>query len=208
MFFLALVIALSGFTIAALATKLLKFSPGTSAGLLAGGLTSSPTLAAAQEAIRTGNISLPQGFTADAVIGNITTGYAITYIFGLAGLIAIIKLLPGLLGLDLAKEAKLLEGKQEVSTTSDATDIAVRVYRINSQEITQMKISEIREKFRDGFTVTKIERNGETIYPQQDDFLQIGDEVTILGSINFFLQTMQTFGEEITHKKCLLTQPD
>ncbi|MBW1837952.1 MAG: transporter, partial [Deltaproteobacteria bacterium] len=76
-FFLALLIALTGFTLAALATKILQLEPGTSAGLLAGGLTSSPTLAAAQEAIRTGSVSPPEGWSADDVIGNITTGYAI-----------------------------------------------------------------------------------------------------------------------------------
>ena len=207
-FFLALVIAVSGFTIAALATKLFQFSPGTSAGLLAGGLTSSPTLAAAQEAIRAGNISLPQGLTADAVIGNITTGYAITYIFGLAGLIAIIKILPGLLGLDLAQEAKLLEGKEEIGAASGPTDIAVRSYRITNQEITRMKISEIREKYWDGFAVARIERDGAIIIPQPDDFPQIGDEITILGNTNFFTRTTQIFGQEITNEKCHLTQSD
>ena len=48
-FTLALVIAVTGFTIAVIATKLLSLPPGTSAGLLSGGLTSSPTLAAAQD---------------------------------------------------------------------------------------------------------------------------------------------------------------
>lgn len=111
-FLLAVVIAATGFLVALIATKLLSLSPGTSAGLLAGGLTSSPTLAAAQEAIRSGQISPPVGMTADEMIGNVATGYAITYIFGLAGLIAIIKLLPQFLGIDLAADAKEME-KQE-----------------------------------------------------------------------------------------------
>ncbi len=83
---LAAVIAVAGSLIAIGAGKLLALTPGTSAGMLAGGLTSSPTLAAAQEAIRAGSVAPPEGVSADAVIGNITTGYAITYIFGLAGL--------------------------------------------------------------------------------------------------------------------------
>ena len=95
-FLLALVVAVTGFTIAVIAAQLLSLAPGTSAGLLSGGLTSSPTLAAAQESIRTGQVAPPEGISADAMIGNVATGYAITYIFGLAGLIAIIKLLPQL----------------------------------------------------------------------------------------------------------------
>jgi putative transport protein len=51
-FLLALVIASTGFLVALVAARLLELAPGASAGLLAGGLTSSPTLAAAQEAPR------------------------------------------------------------------------------------------------------------------------------------------------------------
>ncbi len=116
-FLLAVVITLTGFTVAVAATKLLALSPGTFAGLLAGGLTSSPTLAAAQEALRSGQLSPPNGLTADEMIGNVAAGYAITYIFGPAGLIAIIKLLPQILGIDLKKEAQLLETKEESITT-------------------------------------------------------------------------------------------
>jgi putative transport protein len=74
-FLLALVVAGTGFTVAVLATKLLSLSPGTAGGLLAGGLTSSPTLAAAQEAIRSGQIKPPEGMAADEMIGNVATGY-------------------------------------------------------------------------------------------------------------------------------------
>ena len=42
------------------------------------------------------------------MIGNITTGYAITYIFGLAGLILIIKVMPGMLGIDLQASRQCL----------------------------------------------------------------------------------------------------
>ncbi|NIO15583.1 MAG: transporter, partial [Deltaproteobacteria bacterium] len=81
-FTLALVIAGTGFGVAMGLSKVMAMKPGASAGILAGGLTSTPTLAAAQEAIRTGMIAPPAGFSADDVVTNITTGYAITYIFG------------------------------------------------------------------------------------------------------------------------------
>ena len=37
------------------------------------------------------------------MVGNVATAYAITYIFGLAGLIAAIELLPHVLGTETAK---------------------------------------------------------------------------------------------------------
>ena len=45
-----------------------------SVGLLSGGLISSPSPAATQEAVRGGTVPLPAGFTAEEVITNITTG--------------------------------------------------------------------------------------------------------------------------------------
>jgi putative transport protein len=93
-FALAVVIALTGFLLALGFSKLLGFEPGAAAGLLAGGLTSSPTLAAAQEAVRAGDVSLSAGLTAQQIMTNVTTAYAITYIFGMVGLIMIIRLLP------------------------------------------------------------------------------------------------------------------
>ena len=59
-FLLALVIASTGFLVALVAARLLELAPGASAGLLAGGLTSSPTLAAAQEAVAAARSLLPR----------------------------------------------------------------------------------------------------------------------------------------------------
>ncbi len=195
-FLLAVVIAATGFTIAVIATKLLSLAPGTSAGLLSGGLTSSPTLAAAQDAIRTGQIKPPEGFTADAMLGNVATGYAITYIFGLAGLIAIIKLLPQLLGINLEKEAKALEVRSE--TASQQTNVSARFYRVTNEKITKIPAKQLKEQYWDKTSVVKLRRNGEIMQPGPEDFLQLGDELLILAPVEYFTKTIAKIGEEIT----------
>ena len=108
-FVIAMTVSVSGLLIAVLTTRLLDMEPGVGAGAMAGGLTSSPTLAAAQEAVQGGAVAPPSGWTADQLVRNITTAYAITYIFGLAGLIMIVKLLPLVLGVDLAADAARYE---------------------------------------------------------------------------------------------------
>jgi putative transport protein len=197
-FLLAVVIAATGFTMAVIATKLLELTPGTSAGLLAGGLTSSPTLAAAQEALRSGQVSPPAGITADAMIGNVATGYAITYIFGLAGLIAIIKLLPQILHIDLEKEAKKLEAADESTTKSQPKNVAARIYRVSNAEIIKAPVKQIREKYWDKISVSKVRRNNTFIDLLPDEFLQLGDELHILAPVEYFTQTVSKIGEEIT----------
>ena len=197
-FSLAVVIAATGFTIAVIAAKLLELSPGTSAGLLSGGLTSSPTLAAAQEALRTGQVQPPEGITADAMIGNVATGYAITYIFGLAGLIAIIKLLPQVLGIDLEKEAKALEVKAESAADLPPTNVSARIYRVSNEEITKIPGKQLREQYWDKTSVVRLRRGDEFVKPDPEDSLQLGDELHILAPVEFFTEIVARFGEEIT----------
>jgi putative transport protein len=198
-FLLALVVAGTGFFVAVLATNFLSLSPGTSGGLLAGGLTSSPTLAAAQEAIRSGQVKPPEGISADDMLGNVATGYAITYIFGLAGLIAIIKLLPQVLGIDMVKEAKKLESEDESGKASKPANIAVRIYRVTNEEITKIPVEQLREQYWDKTSVVKVIRDGEILRPGEGHrFLHLGDELHILAPVEYFTTTVVRFGEEIT----------
>jgi len=198
-FLLALVVAVTGFSIAAIAAQLLSLAPGTSGGLLSGGLTSSPTLAAAQEAIRSGQIKPPEGLTADAMIGNVATGYAITYIFGLAGLIAIIKLLPQVLGIDLEKEAKILEGEDKFGIALKPANVSSRIYRVTNEEVTRIPAKQLRDQYWDKTSVVRVRRNGEIFKPgATEGFLQLGDELLILAPVEYFTTTIAKFGEEIT----------
>ena len=197
-FLLALVVAATGFTIAVIAAQLLSLAPGTSAGLLSGGLTSSPTLAAAQEAIRTGQVAPPEGITADAMIGNVATGYAITYIFGLAGLIAIIKLLPQMLGIDLEKEAKALEAEAESAAALQPANVSARIYRVTNREILTIPGKQLNELYWDKASVVRLKRNGEFIRLDPEKFLKLGDELHILAPIEYFTEVVSKIGEELT----------
>jgi putative transport protein len=200
-FSLAIVIAVTGFTVAVVASQLLSLAPGTSAGLLSGGLTSSPTLAAAQEAIRSGQVKPPDGITADDMIGNVATGYAITYIFGLAGLIAIIKLLPQLLDINLEKEAKALEAKGESETASLSSNVSSRIYRVTNEEFTKIPGKQLKEQYWDKTSVARVRRNGEIIFPGPEDYLQLGDELLILAPVKFFTEVIAKMGDEIIPAK-------
>lgn len=197
-FLLALVIAATGFTIAVVAARLLELEPGTSAGILSGGLTSSPTLAAAQEAIRSGQVAPPSGVTADEMIGNVATGYAITYIFGLAGLIAIIKLLPPLVGIDLAAEARALEIADADAAAKAPANIAARIYRITNREVIQQPIADLSKDFWDERSVVRVRRDGDILNPGDAEYLRLGDELLVLGPVEYFTTTIAKLGEEIT----------
>jgi putative transport protein len=76
-----------GFLLAWVAGNVLALPIGASAGLLAGALTSSPTLAAAQDAVRSGLVALPVGWSPEAALASIGASYAITYLVGTLGIL-------------------------------------------------------------------------------------------------------------------------
>lgn len=88
---LGLVIILSGAATSVLVAKLGGIRPELSVGLLTGALTSTPGLAAAQEAA---------GELADLA----TTGYAIAYPFGVIGVVLFVQLVPRILKVNMADE--------------------------------------------------------------------------------------------------------
>jgi putative transport protein len=193
---LAAVVAGSGVAIAATAARIAGFEFGSVAGLLAGGLTSSPTLAAAQEGVRNGNVLLPAGISADQAIDNIVTGYAITYIFGLTGLIIIIKVLPRLLGMDLARAAREVSASEEQSSASTEHVIVFRAWRVVDPAVAARPKEEFLQLW-DQFSFVRIQRDGEFYRFRELDGLELGDEVLAHGDVRFMCR-LQDLGEEIT----------
>ena len=88
---LGFLIILSGGICAVLVSLIGGIRPELSVGLLTGALTSTPGLAAAQEAA---------GELADLA----TTGYAIAYPFGVIGVVLLVQLVPRILKVDMAEE--------------------------------------------------------------------------------------------------------
>lgn len=98
---LGFLIIMSGALTCALVVKLGGIRPELGVGLMTGALTSTPGLAAAQEAA---------GELSDLA----TTGYAIAYPFGVVGVVLFVQLIPKLMHVDLEAERKLYEHANSV----------------------------------------------------------------------------------------------
>jgi putative transport protein len=194
---LALVVAATGFVLAGGLASLLDLAPGLAAGLLGGAMTTTPTLAAAQDAVRSGLVDLPPGFTADDVLTNIGAGYALTYLIGLVGLILTIRLLPRLLKIDLpAEAAKLMAGAgQEVGP--DLSRVTRRTYRLTRPEGLDRTVGEIERDALGGVSIAAIRRRGEAIPVEHDTRFEVGDEVLVVGRVDLLLEQASNLGEEI-----------
>jgi putative transport protein len=196
-FALAVVVATTGFLIAALWAYFLKLPPGMSAGLLSGGLTSSPTLAAAQDAVQSGTVSIPEGWSKEQLIENMSMGYAVTYIFGLVGLIMVIQYLPKILGIDLSKEAADFASENgEKSKDSFPENIVLRAYRITDPKIESMSLEALREHYWDRRSVVKVKR-GNSFIPIEENGLKVGDVIVVLGPRRYVAEKISKVAEEI-----------
>ena len=194
-FVLAIVVASTGFSLAAIWANMLSLPPGMSAGLLAGGLTSSPTLAAAQDAVNAGTVTIASGWTKDQMIDNIAMGYAVTYIFGLVGLIMTIKYLPKMLKIDLVEESKNFESDHNKKHDLPE-DVISRTYRVTNPEVETMDLTMLREKYWDKTSVVKVKRDM-NFFPVDEKGLKVGDILEILGPRQYFTEKISKIAEEI-----------
>jgi len=192
---LALVTAASGLAIASALDQFFDFELGVAAGALAGGLTSTPTLVAAQDALAQG-VALPEGMTEDEVRANISSAYALTYVFGMGGLVMAIAFLPRLLGIDLAAEAeKLGLGDLDEDETRVAELPSIRAYRVEEQAATRIAYAD--RDLSSPFEIQQIKRAGEVFAPEPDTRLELGDVVSVVGIRAVHDVMLQRIGPEV-----------
>jgi len=204
---LSLVVALSGFGLAVVWAINLDLPAGMSAGLLAGGLTSSPTLAAAQDAVYSSTQVYPNGLDAESVVDNIAMGYALTYIFGLVGLIITIRYLPKLVGIDLVKEAAAFQANGSSNALS-ADNVVMRTYKLTTNALSKMSDEELRNDFWDQKSVVRVVRNGQRLSVEDSGGLVLGDVIEVIGTREYFRKVINNIAEEIRPKVDTIVRQD
>jgi putative transport protein len=182
---LAAVVAVSGVLVTLGIAHLLELDAPLSAGMLAGSLTSSPTLAGAQGAA--GRMVEEIGESGRmAMIAQVSVGYAVTYVVGLIGLLMIIRSLPRLLGVDLqeaAREVAIERGMDSGRRRTVRTPI-IRAYNISEElaaEIDGRTLREIGVYEKNALSVEKVKRDGELFTPDSETILREGDAVSLVG---------------------------
>lgn len=204
---LSLAVALSGFGVALGWAINLELPPGMSAGLLAGGLTSSPTLAAAQDAVYSAGHVYPNGLDAESIVDNIAMGYALTYIFGLVGLIITIRYLPKLVGIDLAKEAETFDfGQQGQSENVD--QIAVRIYKMTTDTLSNLSQEELLERYWDKKSVVIVLKNSQRLSVEEAGGLHKDDIIEVIGTRAFFNSVINKIAKEIQPRVGTIVRQD
>jgi len=200
---LSLFLALLGLVIAILLGKAFGFDKGTTAGLLAGAMTQSSVIGTAEGAIKHLSISAADQTTLES---NVAVAYAITYVFGTAGLIFFFKMIPRLMKIDLRNEARKLE--EEMSGGSGEIDkrpelfswykqLNLRAYRVTNENILGKTVSELEALFPRKIAVEKLKRADRVIDPAPGTVIQSGDVVAMVGDRREFLKADEKIGPEV-----------
>ncbi len=206
---LSLVVAFTGLGMAILLGKLFGFDKGLTAGLLGGAMTQSSVIGTAEGAIK--HLAVSAADKA-ALESNVAIAYAITYIFGTAGLVVFFKLIPRIMRIDLKAEAKKLEsrmsGMKEGSLGSPELfswykKLNLRAYSISSQKAIGRTVQELESIFPGKVAIEKIKRNGQLLEPAPDMLIQAGDEVAFIGDRSQFLSASEFLGHEIDDKNVI-----
>ena len=163
---LSFFVAIVGLVTAIVLSKILGFDKGTTAGLLGGAMTQSSIIGTAQDAIQNLSVSSAQKSMLDS---HIAVAYAITYIFGVAGLILFYKIVPRLLKMNLKAEAQKVEAQlsgapatqgsqsQEVRCPIDSNRISVYV---TQSQFVGKTIGFIQKQYGSTCSIVRITRQG------------------------------------------------
>ncbi|MGD8470441.1 MAG: TrkA C-terminal domain-containing protein, partial [Desulfobacteraceae bacterium] len=184
-----------------------ELEQGYASGILAGALTSTPTLVAARDALDQG-VRIAGGLTQQGVVANLSASYAITYVFGLSGLILFINFIPAIFRIDLVKKAHQLTELSWIRSRQDTAEAmkiketpTVRTYHVDREQIVDREMDD--KVYGLAAAVPRIRRDGEVFTPDYDTRLQLGDIVAVVAKHSAHKRIAEMLGPEIFDQELL-----
>lgn len=207
--FLAVVICVCGLIMVLISAKYLHLDKGMAAGLAAGGLTQSAIIGTAGDAL-----TKLDGVTAEDVKklqSNVAIGYAITYIFGTAGIVLFCKALgPKLLRVNLKEEARKLDAKLSggraalgASQFFAYTPRGIRAYRVERPELEGRSVSEIEAKIGERATIEAINHEGTRLKAEAGALVHQGDVLAVIAKRSTLTGLAEKLGTELDDPQTL-----
>lgn len=183
---IGIVVPVAGLGTAYVVAKILKLDVGFAAGLLSGGLTESPAIGTASEAIHA--LALADDVKTK-LISHIAVADALCYVFGAFGVIWFCGTLgPKLLGINLRAEAEKVEAEYGVVRTKVGVAPAwqpfeVRAYQLDASARVAGQTVAAAERLEPGMRlfVQRIRRGQELVEPTPETVLQAGDVLAVSG---------------------------
>jgi putative transport protein len=198
---ISIVIVLAGLATAIIVGKLLHFDKGTTAGLFAGAMTQSAVIGTADGAVDQLSISAAEKQT---LYNNIAVSYAISYIFGVVGVIIFFKFLPGLLRINLKSEARNLEKTMGGGTDLNSPElfswsrqVGLRAYEATNPQIAEKSVREIEGRFPARVSIYQIQRDKKLLEAVPDTVVKPKDILVLAGKYVSLVCASDIVGREV-----------
>ena len=187
---LAVGIVLFGAVLTILSSRLLHIDMAAAVGIFSGATTNTPSLGAAQEALK-------QVPGMDATQSSLPAlGYAVAYPFGIVGIILAMVLVRAISRIDPAKEAKAFALEQDTG----AEPVQRTSIRVRNPNMVGLRLHEIPSKDSLGIIISRIKYAGETevSVANSDTVLHEGDTVLAVGTLTNLRKLCLIMGAEST----------
>jgi putative transport protein len=188
--------------------RLLQLELGYAAGMMSGGLTESPVIGTASEAIR----SLPIAEEAkQRLVAQIPVADALCYLFGTVGLILFCSHVgPALLRIDMKEEARKLEQEMGLEREARGVTSAWHMFELRAYEIApegpavgktvaQAENAVAHERI----FIERVRRGGEIVPVRSDLVLQAADVVGAIGKQDALLRVVGQGRREVFDRELL-----
>jgi len=206
---LGCVIPVAGLLVSYAMAKLLKLELGYAAGMMSGGLTESPVIGTASEAIR----SLPGLSDAEKsrLITQIPVADALCYLFGTVGLILFCSHAgPWLLRIDMKAEALKLEKEMGIERVAPGVSSAWDMFEFRAYEVAPTgpmvgkTIAQAESLVADErIFIERVRRNGEIVPVAAELVLAGGDVVAAMGRHESLVQVLGERRREVFDRELL-----
>ena len=202
--FLPVVGLLTAFAMA----RLLQLEIGYAAGMMSGGLTESPVIGTASEAIR----SLPIAEDEKSrLVNQIPVADALCYLFGTVGLILFCSHAgPWLLRIDLKEEARKLEAEMGLEREARGVSSAWHMFELRAYELVPdgpavgRTVGQVENAVaEDRIFIERIRRGGEIMPVRTGLVLQSGDVVGAIGHHEALLRVLGERRREVFDRELL-----
>jgi putative transport protein len=144
-------------------------------GVLAGATTNTPSLAAAQQALREAGPGTPELLAQASSVAGL--GYAVAYPFGVLGIIAGLVALKAVFRVELERERALIDR----TLRSESPAPARVTLEVTNPNLDGLPLARVPLVGRAGIVVSRLMRNGELLVPQPETELRCGDVLLAVG---------------------------
>jgi putative transport protein len=197
----ATLVCLACLVTAFLTARLLGLGVGYGTGVFGGACTVSSVLGVATDAIQQlgGSPAIRQ-----REINSMSIAFAITYIFGTAGVSAFLALLgPKILGVNLAVECKALEAEMggnepDPSVHSAYHAISVRAYRVTNPAFAEITVAEFESRFPNKrLFIERLRQNNKIVESTPETKIRLNDILAIASRTETLITDASQFGVEV-----------